>query len=540
MRHQPRIATPRRRRTAIVGAVVATLGTVVGVVTQLGPGGHAAAAPAPVKISTAKVIRTDLSTTQQVYGSITFANSYTIVNPSGSTSQTVTQAQQAVATAQTNLSDAQTALSDTNSVNAQTVGQNQASVSQDQVTVNADQAQLAADQQKLAQDIAKQKADCSTSGAASPACAADGQQAAQDTGKVDSDTQNLNRDTASLTSTQAGLSVAQAKATQAANQARAAVNADSQALSNAQAQLTTVSQNAVRSGGVYTQVPAVGQQIHQGQTLYTVDGRPVPLLYGTLTPWRDIAPGMSDGPDVAQLEQNLVELGFGSGLQVNGHFGQAAADAIKRWQASLAVPPTGVVMLGDFIVCPEALRVTNVHMADGMAVQPGQAVLDASGTAPTVTVPLAVTKEYLVRDGDTVQVDLPDGKTTMAGHVTAVDSVATAVPAPSQPGSPSTNPSNNGPQATVNVTIALQNFIPQGPVDQQPVTVELTDQSVKGVLAVPITALIALAGGGYGVKVESGPTPQVVPVQPGLFASTLVQITGPGITAGTVVEVPGP
>ena len=67
---------------------------------------------------------------------------------------------------------------------------------------------------------------------------------------------------------------------------------------------------------------------------------------------------------------------------------------------------------------------------------------------------------------------------------------------------------------------------------------QITDQSAKGVLAVPVTALLALAGGGYGVKVESGPVAQVVAVQTGLFASTLVQISGPGITAGTVVQVP--
>jgi hypothetical protein len=173
-----------------------------------------------------------------------------------------------------------------------------------------------------------------------------------------------------------------------------------------------------------------------------------------------------------------------------------------------------------------------------MAIQPGQAVLDASGTDAAVTVALGVDKEYLVHKGDPVQVDLPDGKTTVSGRVTHIDSVATAVANPSEPGTPSTNPGNNGPQATVNVTIALQHFTNQGAIDEEPVTVEITDQSAKGVLAVPITALLALAGGGYGVKVESGPIAQAVAVQTGLFANTLVQITGPGITAGTVVQIP--
>jgi hypothetical protein len=531
-------ASRHGRWPVIAIAALAILGTIAGVVTQLGSGGGAAAAPTPVKTNTATVIRTDLSTTQQLYGSITFANSYAIVNPGGSSGQTVTQAQQAVATAQTNLTTAQTALSDTNSVNAQTVAQAQAALTQAQVTVTTDQAQQAADQQKLAPDTAQQRRDCAGPGAASAACVADGQQVSQAATKVDSDGQNLSRDTASLTSAQASVSVAQAKATQSADQAQANLNAANQTLDNSESQLATVSQNAVLSAGVYTQLPAVGQEIHQGQTLYTVDGRPVPLFYGTVTPWRDISPGISDGADVAQLEQNLMHLGFGASLQVSGHFGPAASDAVKRWQASLGVPQTGQVRLGEVIVAPEALRVTQVHVAAGMAIQPGQAVLDASGTNAAVTVALGVDKEYLVHDGDPVRVDLPDGRTTVSGRVTHIDSVATAVANPSQPGTPSTNPSNNGPQATVNVTIALEHFASEGPIDQQPVTVEITDQSAKGVLAVPVTALLALAGGGYGVKVVSGPTAQVVAVRTGLFASTLVQITGPGITAGTVVQVP--
>jgi hypothetical protein len=64
----------------------------------------------------------------------------------------------------------------------------------------------------------------------------------------------------------------------------------------------------------------------------------------------------------------------------------------------------------------------------------------------------------------------------------------------------------------------------------------LTDQSVKGVLALPIGALLALAGGGYGVEVvEPSGAHKLVGVTTGIFTGTQVQISGPRITAGTKV-----
>ena len=53
---------------------------------------------------------------------------------------------------------------------------------------------------------------------------------------------------------------------------------------------------------------------------------------------------------------------------------------------------------------------------------------------------------------------------------------------------------------------------------------------------VPVAALLALAGGGYAVEV-AGPDggDRLVGVTTGLFANTLVQVSGPGIRAGMKV-----
>jgi hypothetical protein len=54
----------------------------------------------------------------------------------------------------------------------------------------------------------------------------------------------------------------------------------------------------------------------------------------------------------------------------------------------------------------------------------------------------------------------------------------------------------------------------------------------------PISALLALPEGGYGVQVVNGGSTRTVAVQPGMFAGGRVEIGGGGITAGTVVGVP--
>ena len=60
------------------------------------------------------------------------------------------------------------------------------------------------------------------------------------------------------------------------------------------------------------------------------------------------------------------------------------------------------------------------------------------------------------------------------------------------------------------------------------------------VLAVPVSALVALAGGGYAVEVDGGSSRRLVAVRTGLFGQTLVQVSGSGLHPGTRVEVPAP
>jgi hypothetical protein len=73
------------------------------------------------------------------------------------------------------------------------------------------------------------------------------------------------------------------------------------------------------------------------------------------------------------------------------------------------------------------------------------------------------------------------------------------------------------------------------------VEVSIAEQRVRDALAVPVNALVALAGGGYAVEeLEANNTHRLVPVTPGLFddAQGLVQVAGSGLAVGQLVVVP--
>jgi hypothetical protein len=152
-----------------------------------------------------------------------------------------------------------------------------------------------------------------------------------------------------------------------------------------------------------------------------------------------------------------------------------------------------------------------------------------------------VGQEYLVKAGDGVTVTLPDGVTTTPGVVASVASVASADnggAAPEQsPGAGSGTASTTG-QDTVQITVRLTHPDAAGHLDQAPVSVNIISAQARDVLAVPVSALVALAGGGYAVDVLQSAAVHLVAVQTGLFAQTLVQVSGAGLAAGLRVEVP--
>jgi multidrug efflux pump subunit AcrA (membrane-fusion protein) len=80
-----------------------------------------------------------------------------------------------------------------------------------------------------------------------------------------------------------------------------------------------------------------------------------------------------------------------------------------------------------------------------------------------------------------------------------------------------------------------------GTLDQAPVTVNITTETVRNALAVPVYALLAQSPGGYVVEVVGpGNTRRYVPVTVGIFddADGMVQVTGALTPGQRVVTTP--
>ena len=138
--------------------------------------------------------------------------------------------------------------------------------------------------------------------------------------------------------------------------------------------------------GVVTWLPKPGDVVEFGTVLYAVDHRPVVLMKGSLPMYREIAYKLADGPDVAQLERNLVNFGFvldeavtgdPNDLTVDHHVTPLTVSAIRTWQLSIGMTATGIVRHGDVIFRPEPVQISALNAAVGGSVD-GGSVLSVS------------------------------------------------------------------------------------------------------------------------------------------------------------------
>lgn len=302
--------------------------------------------------------------------------------------------------------------------------------------------------------------------------------------------------------------------------------------------------------GTYTQLPAPGQVIGAGRQLYRVDDQPVVLMFGRTPAWRPFFAGMTSGPDVRELQAGLIALGYGAGLlsAPDGEYGNATSYAVERWQQAQGLPVTGQISLGQIAFLPAAIRVGALNVAAGQPAAPGAAPFAVTTLRRIVTVPVSP-QLPAVTAGEQVSIILPSQATT-PGRITAVGPVppgaGTGGTGAGQPGQGQSGAGQSGADqsgggqsgASLQLTVTPDRHRDTGTGTAVPVQVSLTVQSAQNVLAVPVTALLALAGGGYGVEIvtPSGGR-QLVGVTTGLFAGGLVEVSGQGITAGTRVVV---
>jgi peptidoglycan hydrolase-like protein with peptidoglycan-binding domain len=280
--------------------------------------------------------------------------------------------------------------------------------------------------------------------------------------------------------------------------------------------------------GVLTGVAAEGSTVNRGGVLYRVADQPVHLLIGPIPAYRDLRLGVEKGPDVRQLETNLISLGHAT--TADDRFTPATAAAIRRWQASWGVPAsrrTGSLPLGSVVFEPEPMRVNQVPAPPGTTVGPGTPILSATSTRQVVICQIPVAQQTAVRAGDHVQITVNGLPGSSTGTVMKVGRTATA------PGGP---PDDQGGAATVTVTIQVTLPAAARSLDQAPTGVYVTTASKQNVLLVPVLALLPRAGGGYQVRRAAGGD---VPVTPGLFdeVTGTVEVAG-DLTPGDLLQVP--
>ena len=276
-----------------------------------------------------------------------------------------------------------------------------------------------------------------------------------------------------------------------------------------------------RGSGTVTQMPPEGTTIGRGKAIYHLDNKAVILLYGKLPAYRTLKSGVK-GSDVKQFETNLWALGF-RGFTVDSTYSSATADVVKDWQGDLGIPKTGAVETSQIVYAPGELRVNSLTVQTGALVSPGSEVLKVTGTAALATVSLDASSARLANNGATVQVRLPEGK-TVPGKVVKIATVVTK--------------GDNGAADTTTYNVTIQFTSKVQSQGTAAVSVAFTVGQRPDVLTVPVTALVVLAEGGFGLQIYENGTTRALAVQTGLFADGKVEVKGTGLQAGMKVVVP--
>ncbi|MCM2422631.1 hypothetical protein [Streptomyces sp. RKAG293] len=333
------------------------------------------------------------------------------------------------------------------------------------------------------------------------------------------------------------------------------------------------------AGGRVTLLPASGTTIKRGQQLYRVNDHPSTIFYGVTPLFRRLDTVGTVGRDVRVVADNLRALGYDIGAQpsvgtlvkpttpgpttaprpttaasaaapatggpkdTKGAEEQGAAvpsatpqgptrvregdavltttlvAAVKRWQQTAGMTANGVLDVGDAVVTPGPVRVGDIKA------QPGDDaagdLMSVTGTEKCVTIPVTAQDSVSFHKGNEVRVTLPDG-TAASGKISAVSTIIRA--------GDSAEGDNAAPKRTV--TVQLDDAGKLDRIDAAPVQVQFAGQTKKGVLTVPVGALIALSEGGYAVQPPDG---RLIKVTTGLFAMGLVEVSGGGLTAGLKV-----
>ncbi|MER8267669.1 peptidoglycan-binding domain-containing protein [Streptomyces griseus] len=282
--------------------------------------------------------------------------------------------------------------------------------------------------------------------------------------------------------------------------------------------------------GTVTVAAVEGGTVKRGEALYELNDKPVTLLYGPVPAFREMQVG-DRGSDVLQLERNLRDLGYGTGLYVDTEYGKDTESAVKQWQKHLNRETTGRVGRGDVVFQPDRVKVVSADAALADQVGPDGPVLTIASTKPVVRALLDQADGALTARGTKVEVALPSGR-TVPGKV-----AGTVRPE-----------AGGGAEAEAPEGITVEVVLDGGPgaasgEDAEAVaSVTFVSEAREGVLAVPVEAVVALRGenGGYGLQIVRGATSSMVRVETGMTADGQIEVSGAELREGMKVGVAKP
>ena len=270
--------------------------------------------------------------------------------------------------------------------------------------------------------------------------------------------------------------------------------------------------------GIVTALPDEGDVIDFGEIVFFVDNEPVLLFQGSIPQYRPFRSGMDDGADVVQLERNLAQFGYADdlALTIDDDFTAITRDAVEVLQERFGMEDTGRIDLGRVAFSLTPIRVSDVHVQVGQSITPQVVVLSTTASDQRITIDLEAADRSLLDEGDTVDIELPDG-TVAPGRIDEIAAVATRTinPQTGAAGDP-----------TIEVTVRFAGAPPEGVFDAAPVDIIVTEDVSEGVLTVPVPALVAMSGGGHAVELIVVGGTQLIGVELGDFVDDLVEVTG--------------
>ncbi|WIE65352.1 peptidoglycan-binding protein [Curtobacterium sp. MCLR17_036] len=279
------------------------------------------------------------------------------------------------------------------------------------------------------------------------------------------------------------------------------------------------------AAGTITWLPRPGDVIERDEDLYAVDERGVRSMYGTVPLWRDLSRGVH-GTDVRQLNENLAALGYD--VSVDDEFGPRTQAAVRQWQEDRDHEATGVLTADDVAFVDGAVRVASVDGelgrstgTAGAAGTGGGDVLQVTSTERIVSATVSQRDAERLAVGTRVDVRVNGTGAPMRGEVADVQ--------------PETD-EDGGTKVVVSVSFDPGDRKLPAAASAQ---VDAEGTTERGVLSVPVSALVAGSGGHYAVDVvRRDGTTERVSVEPGFTADGRVAITG-DVAAGDRVVVPG-